>query len=56
LSAQRLSGDPHAEFVVLQASLEIGHQSIKQILSGLVELAEVGPPGDLADDVYTCFD
>ncbi len=48
---QWLRADPHAELVALQPGLEVRHEDVDQIFSGVVELAEVHAPGDVAEKV-----
>src|SRR5262249_18028443 len=42
--------NPHAEFVILKARFEVGHQYVDQVLLVLIELANVGTPWNVTND------
>ena len=49
IDAERIRTDPHAGLVGLEAGLEIGHEDVQKVPARPVELAEMRPPGHLAE-------
>src|SRR6476660_1768017 len=47
-----ISSDPHAEFVVLQAGLDIWHRQFEQLVLGVKEGTDVFPPPGSTDARY----
>ena len=47
-----ISNDPHAEFVILQAGLNIWHRQFEQFLPGVEEDTDVVTPIDFSDTPY----
>jgi hypothetical protein len=45
---QGLCRHPEKQFVILHPGFQVGDQSVEQVVPGLVEVAEMGPPGYVA--------